>query len=92
MKKAVFFLVALGVVVVGLLVGTLNADLVSVDLLWYQFQLPLGLAILLGFAAGVVSALVLLYLARVLPLTLQLRKARSALQQQDTDRSPPTDE
>jgi uncharacterized integral membrane protein len=91
-KKAVFFLVALGVVVVGLLVGTLNAEIVSVDLLWYQFQTPLGLAILLGFSAGVATALVLLYLARVLPLTLQLRKARSALQQQDTDKPPPTDE
>jgi len=92
MKKTAFILVALAVIVMGLLVGTLNAGKVYLDLLWYQLELPLGLAILLGFAAGVVTALLLFYLARVLPLTLQLRKARAALKQQDTPRPPPTDD
>ena len=70
-------------VVIGLLVGTLNSDPVQLDLLWVQFSLPLGLAILLGFSLGLVSGLSVLYFARVLPLRYQLRKARSALIKQD---------
>ena len=68
---------------VGLLVGTLNSSPVQLDLLWIQFELPLGLAILLGFSLGVVSGLSVIYIARVLPLRLQLRKARAALVKQD---------
>lgn len=83
MKKAGFYLVAIATVLVGLLVGTLNAAPVQLDLLWVQFELPLGLAVLLGFSAGVLIGLLLLYLARVLPLKVQLRKARSKLARQD---------
>ena len=63
----------------GLLVGTLNSDPVHLDLLWTQFTLPLGLAILLGFSLGVVMGLSILYIYRVLPLRLQLRNARAAI-------------
>lgn len=70
---------AIAAIVVGLLVGTLNSDLVQLDLLWVQFELSLGLVILLGFSLGVLTGLSMLYLARVLPLRLQLRKARAAL-------------
>ena len=70
-------------IVVGLLVGTLNSSPVQLDLLWVQFELPLGLAILLGFSLGVVLGLSTIYLVRVLPLRLQLRKARAALDKQD---------
>ena len=70
-------------IVVGLLVGTLNSSPVQLDLLWVQFELPLGLAILLGFSLGAVMGLSAIYLVRVLPLRLQLRKARAALDKQD---------
>ena len=80
MKRIGFILVAIAAIVVGLLVGTLNSDLVQLDLLWIQFELSLGLVILLGFSLGVISGLAILYLARVLPLSLQLRKARAASQ------------
>ena len=79
MKRLGFILVALVAIVVGLLVGTLNSSPVPLDLLWVQFELPLGLAILLGFSLGILLGLSTVYLARVLPLRLQLRKARSAL-------------
>jgi putative membrane protein len=78
-KRIGFILVAITAIVVGLLVGTLNSDLVQLDLLWIQFELSLGLVILLGFSLGVLMGLSMLYLARVLPLRLQLRKARAAL-------------
>ena len=83
LKKTGFTLMALTVIVIGLLIGTLNSDTVSLDLLWIQFDLPLGLAILLGFSLGLISGLSIIYLSRVLPLRLQLRKARTALNNQD---------
>ena len=83
---------AIVAIVVGLLVGTLNSNSVQLDLLWVQFELPLGLAILLGFSLGILLGLSAVYLARVLPLRLQLRKARAALAKQDNiDLSLPDD-
>ena len=79
MKKVGFILIAILAIVVGLLVGTLNAGPVQLDLLLVQFELPLGLSILIGFSVGLVTGLGMIYLVRVLPLRLQLRKARSAL-------------
>ena len=69
MKRLGFILMAIMAIVVGLLVGTLNSEPVQLDLLWIQFALPLGLAILLGFSLGVVVGLSMLYLSRVLPLS-----------------------
>jgi uncharacterized integral membrane protein len=92
MKKLGFILIAIVAIVVGLLVGTLNSSPVQLDLLWIQFELPLGLAILLGFSLGVMSGLSVIYIARVLPLRLKLRKALAALIKQDnTDLSLPDD-
>ena len=83
MKKIGFILVACIAIVLGLLVGTLNSSPVQLDLLWVQFELPLGLAILLGFSMGLLLGLSAVYIARVLPLRLQLRKARVALAKKD---------
>ena len=92
MKRLGFILVALVAIVVGLLVGTLNSSPVPLDLLWVQFELPLGLAILLGFSSGILLGLSAVYLARVLPLRLQLRKAQSALaKKENSDLSLPDD-
>jgi putative membrane protein len=91
-KRLGFILVAFVAIVVGLLVGTLNSSPVQLDLLWVQLELPLGLAILLGFSLGILLGLSAVYLARVLPLRLQLRKARSALaNKENTDLSLPDD-
>jgi len=84
LRKTGFFLMVFAAIVVGLLVGTLNPTPVHLDLLWVQFELPLGLAILLGFSFGLLTGLSMIYLARVLPLRLQIRKARAELTKQDT--------
>jgi len=78
-KKAGYILLAIAAIVVGLIVGTLNSAPVSLDLLWFQFEISLGLAILLGFSLGLVTGLSIIYMLRVLPLRLQLRKTRAAL-------------
>jgi uncharacterized integral membrane protein len=91
-KKLGFILMVIAAVLVGLMVGTLNSARVQLDLLWVQFELPLGLAILLGFSVGVILGMAVIYLVRVLPLRHQLRKARTALSRQDnTDLSLPDD-
>ena len=82
MKKIGFILVAITAIVIGLIVGTLNSAPVNLDLLWIQIEIPLGLAILLGFSLGLLAGLSMIYLGRVLPLRLQLRKARSSLARQ----------
>jgi uncharacterized integral membrane protein len=87
-----FILMAVFAILIGLLVGTLNSDPVQLDLLWIQISLPLGLAILLGFAFGILTGLGLLYLARVLPLRIQLRKARAALNKKDITGSTSPDD
>jgi uncharacterized integral membrane protein len=92
MKKIGFILVAIVAVLVGLVIGTLNFHPVQLDLLWIQFELPLGLAILLGFSLGIVMGLGVVYFTRVLPLRLQLRKTRAKLIKQDAaDLSLPDD-
>jgi len=91
-KNTGFVLMAIIAIVIGLLVGTLNSDTVSLDLLWVQFELPLGLAILLGFSVGLISGLAAIYFGRVLPLRMQLRKARAALSNQDRDVLLPPDD
>ena len=92
MKKTGFILMAIIAIVVGLLVGTLNSAPVELDLLWIQLELPLGLAILLGFSLGLVTGLGMIYFARVLPLRFQLRKARAATNKQNNpDLSLPDD-
>jgi len=83
MKKMGFMLVAIVAIAVGLLVGTLNSGPVQLNLLWIQFELSLGLVVLLGFSFGLVTGLSMIYLFRVLPLRHQLRKARLAALKQE---------
>lgn len=92
MKKLGFILVAILAVVVGLLVGTLNSAPVQLNLLWVQLELPLGLTILLGFSVGLIMGIGTVYFARVLPLRLQLRKARNSSNKLESpELTPPND-
>lgn len=75
MTRLVFGLIAVLAIVTGLLVGTLNADPVSLDLLWIQVVWPLGLLVLLFFSGGLILGIALMFTFRVLPLRLKLRKA-----------------
>lgn len=69
-----FILLAMGAIVLGLVVGTLNSDPVAVDLLWVQLEWPLGLVILVSLVTGFSIGLLLLWMMTVLPLRLKLRK------------------
>jgi len=61
-------------IVLGLLIGILNHDLVKVDLLWFQLDWPLGLLLLFALTIGLLVGVSLMWLFTVIPLRLQLRK------------------
>jgi uncharacterized integral membrane protein len=73
--RIAFILITALAVAMGLLVGTLNSEVVSLDLLWTQLEWPLGLIMLCGAAAGLLLGLLLAWLFSILPLRAQLRKA-----------------
>jgi uncharacterized integral membrane protein len=72
-----FIVVAVLAVALGLVIGTLNSEAVSIDLLWLQLQWPLGLLILSVFAGGLLFGLLLAWVFSILPLKTQLRRSRS---------------
>jgi len=78
MYKLLFILIALAAVFCGLLLGTLNADAVQLDLLWVQLNWPLGLVTVLALALGVVLGSAATWALQVLPLRMQLRKVNKA--------------
>ncbi len=77
MYRIIFIIVITLAVAMGLLVGTLNSDPVSVDLLWVQLVWPLGLLVLSALSAGLFLGLGLAWFFAILPLRLQLRKSRN---------------
>ena len=75
MSKVGFVLVAILAVGLGLLVGSLNSDHVTLDLLWIQLNWPLGLLVLFSMAAGLLLGLILSLVFQVVPLKIRLKKA-----------------
>jgi len=73
-RIALILVIALAVSA-GLLIGTLNSEVATLDLLWIQLEWPLGLIVLCAAAAGLLLGLLLLWLFSILPLRARLRKA-----------------
>ena len=76
MYRIAFIVVTVLAISLGLLVGTLNSEIASVDLLWIQLEWPLGLLILAACVSGLFLGILLAWLFTILPLRAQLRKAR----------------
>ena len=77
MYRIGFIIVAILAIALGLLLGTLNSDTVSVDLLWVQLQWPLGLLILCVLVVGLLAGLLLAWFFGMMPLKARLRKTRN---------------
>jgi uncharacterized membrane protein YciS (DUF1049 family) len=75
--RVIFIIIAVLAIFLGLLIGTLNSDTVSVDLLWVQLQWPLGLLMLCVFTVGLLSGVLLAWLFGIVPLRVRLRKSGS---------------
>lgn len=78
MAKLTFIVLALLAVAIGLVLGTLNAEPVLVDLLWVQLNWPLGLVLVATLALGVLIGMAGTWLLQVWPARLALKRARSA--------------
>jgi len=74
--RIAFIIVMILAIALGLLIGTLNHEIVGIDLLWTQLHWPLGLLLLAALAAGLLIGLMLAWLFSILPLRMHLRKAR----------------
>lgn len=74
--RVFFIIIVVLAIALGLVVGTLNSDPVSVDLLWIRLEWPLGLVILSAASAGLFTGLLLAWFFSILPLRSRLRKAR----------------
>jgi len=83
-----FFIVLILAVALGLLIGTLNYELITVDLLLVQVKWPLGLCLLSAMSIGLLAGVVLAWFFSVLPLRMRLRKVR----QQKGDAVPYSDQ
>jgi uncharacterized integral membrane protein len=68
-----FIIVVTLALALGLLMGALNSEVASLDLLWVQITWPLGLLILSAMAAGLLLGLCLAWFFSILPLRVQLR-------------------
>ncbi len=81
MYRILFIMVTVLAVALGLLIGTLNSETTTVDLLWVQLDWPLGLLLLTALAIGLILGLLLTWLFSVLPMRARLRRLNSASQQ-----------
>lgn len=85
MYRLLFILIALLAVAIGLLLGTLNAEPVTLDLLWVQLDWPLGLVLVSALTLGVLLGVAATWVLQVLPARMALRRARRAA---DADARP----
>lgn len=74
MFRWLLILLVLLAAVAGLIVGVLNADSVTLDLLTFELTLPLGALVLLALAVGVLTGLALAWILYYLPGRLQRAK------------------
>jgi uncharacterized membrane protein YciS (DUF1049 family) len=66
-------------IALGVVIGTLNPQIVNVDLLWFQLAWPLGLTLICVLVLGTLIGLLLIGLFTVWPMKLRLRKAEKQL-------------
>ena len=76
MYRLMLYIFGAAAIMVGLLVGTLNSERVTLDLLWLQINWPLGVILVISFATGLLLGLAAVYLLAVLPLKISLRRTQ----------------
>jgi len=81
-RFGVYFLAVLALLL-GLVIGTLNSNAVSVDLFWVQFQSPLGAVLLIAFVLGILFGLCSLFVFRVIPQRLTIKRNQKKLRQME---------
>lgn len=79
MYRIGFIFVVVLAITLGVVVGTLNPEIVNVDLLWFQLAWPLGLTLICVLILGASIGLMLIGLFTVWPMKLRLRKVEKQL-------------
>ena len=74
MHRIGFIILAVAAIAFGLVIGTLNSEPVTVDLLWIQLDWPLGLVMLLALILGLLIGILFMWLGAVLPARVRARK------------------
>ena len=75
-------------VAIGLIVGTLNHQVLTIDLLWTELTWPSGLILLSAMVIGILIGVLLVFLFSVLPLRMKLRRARNSRDADDGYSNP----
>ena len=78
MYRIILIIIMVLAIGLGLILGTLNSETVTADLLWVQLQWPLGLLLLSAVGGGLVLGLVLAWLFGIIPIRAQMRRLQKA--------------
>ena len=79
MYRLMLYVLGAIAIMAGLLIGALNSEKVPLDLLWLQLEWPLGVVLVLAFAAGLLLGTTVVYLLLVIPLRISLRRNKAAV-------------
>ena len=74
--RLLFYILAVAALLAGILFGALNAGTAHIDLYFIQFDLMLGVALLLAMLIGALLAWLLLLLGVIWPLQRRLARER----------------
>ena len=74
--RLLFYILAVAALLAGILFGALNAGTAHIDLYFVQFDLMLGVALLLAMLIGALLAWLLLSLGVIWPLRRRLARER----------------
>lgn len=85
MYRLLFILLAALAIIAGLLLGSLNSEPVTLDLLFIQLNWPLGLIAVLLFSIGIVLSIAGVWLLAVLPMKMAQRRDNRELETLRTD-------
>lgn len=85
MYRLLFILLAALAIIAGLLLGSLNSEPVTLDLLFIQLNWPLGLIAVLLFSIGIVLGIAGVWLLAVLPMKMAQRRDNRELETLRTD-------
>ncbi len=66
-------------ITLGVVIGSLNSQIVNVDFLWFQLVWPLGLTLICVLMLGILIGFLLIGLFALWPMKFRLRKAEKQL-------------
>lgn len=88
MRRWVLLIVVILAVVLGLLVGILNDEVVTLDILVTSLQASLGLVVMAAFAIGLLLGVTAIWVLRVLPMQFRIKRLQREARQLQSAQQP----